>query len=143
MKVLKNLFGKKDKIHIDEIAMKQGDKAVLLSGTVIIEDGKNENGSYIKFGNGIMICWKESFTLDFELPRTLNKIWRFPVPFIEIPMVQVTSRITNDSARGNHTIILFYPKKESIHIYAHSHGSSSAFRRDTTDVAVFAIGRWK
>lgn len=59
MKVLKNLFGNNTKISADSIAVKDlNNKTKLLDNCVIVDSGTNINGTYIKWGNGLMICTK-------------------------------------------------------------------------------------
>lgn len=63
MRVHKNFLetSGQDKIHVDEIAVAPG---LLLGGAVIVESGSNANGEYVRWGNGLQVCWgKKSFTL--------------------------------------------------------------------------------
>lgn len=91
MKILKKLFNTSDtKIHIDEIALQMGGIPKLLSEAVILESGSNANGSYIKFGNGTMICWVEqlqsastTMTAYGSLWHSDQKTWTFPLSFID------------------------------------------------------------
>ncbi|MCR2045480.1 BppU family phage baseplate upper protein [Anaerosalibacter massiliensis] len=108
----------------------------------IVESGKNSNGSYIKFSDGTAIGYIPTFELNYEHEKTLSKYWIFPVSFIEIPLIQATSKITNVNARGRHTIILFYESNEQVKIYAHSK-EADTFKNSETKVSAFAIGRWK
>lgn len=64
----------------------------------IIESGHNDNGDYIKFSNGEMICQN---IVELSLPGTINEYgpffykecfqgWtNYAVPFIEIPINQL------------------------------------------------------
>lgn len=56
MRVLKNLFGDGSKIHADEIVVGTSLLSRLLGTSVIVESGSNENGTYVKFGNGVCIA---------------------------------------------------------------------------------------
>lgn len=91
MKIWKKLFGdSNDKIHVDEIAVAPG---LLLGGAVIIESGTNAAGSWIKFGDGTMICHiqkRMNTTCDAvvgSLFRNTPEQWIFPKPFASTPSV--------------------------------------------------------
>lgn len=98
MKIFKNLFGDNNsKIHVDEVAIKQGDKPTLLSAAVIVESGSNSNGDYLKFGDGTLICWHVDTDLKTAsdekggIYRTDSLTWTFPVKFISPPNVTGSS----------------------------------------------------
>jgi len=82
MKILKNLFGKSDtKIDANEIAV-DGD---LLENAVIVDSGSDANGYWIRWGNGLQICFygaviSGSWATDLTLERT----WTFPKPFTSV-----------------------------------------------------------
>lgn len=95
MNILKDIFGKKDtKIHVDEIAM---GKDKLLSSAVIVEKGENVNGSWIKFGDGTIIC-RHTITVPGTntargaLFSSAMQKWRFPVDFSSAPFFDGTVR---------------------------------------------------
>lgn len=58
-KLLKDINddGGRTKIHINEVAGNLNGKVEPLSDLVIVESGSNSNGHYIKFGNGLLICF--------------------------------------------------------------------------------------
>lgn len=113
----------------------------------IVEVVENTNGTAIKFGNGIMICYgiktfsNMSFTEDYWqfCNRSSNEFMYsdFPVPFIEKPSCVVSAFgngrwiIENADCNKNSTqsIALLSPKN----------------RTDTANVTLKyqAIGRWK
>lgn len=72
MKVWKDLFGKGDKIHADEIAVAPGR---LLGGAVIIESGNNTNGSYIRIGDGTQMCWGCAVIPGTDWTGSGDKYW--------------------------------------------------------------------
>ncbi len=54
----------------------------LLSGGFIIEDfGSNDNGSYVRWSNGLQVCWIPSITLTYVNGLTLRARWDFPAEF--------------------------------------------------------------
>ena len=59
MKILSNLFGNNTKINANAIAVKKTDNtADTLDNCVIVDSGSNDNGSWIKWADGTMICHK-------------------------------------------------------------------------------------
>ena len=64
-------------------------------GDIIVEKGSNENGNYIKYSNGVMICWYTqtisgaytSFTENYgALYHSLQlPVWNYPIEFIDTP----------------------------------------------------------
>lgn len=108
-----------------------------------VESGSNINGSYVKYADGIMICWTRSFLLDFENARNMNKKWTFPAEFSEQPCIQVTSHISNDSARGHHGIVLVGLTPRDAGVYAYGPYNSNIFNEKYRSVSTLAIGRWK
>lgn len=86
MRVLKNLLGDGSKIHAGEI---QVSKLLNLMDSVIVEEGSNDDGSYIRFGNGWQVCWKRaSIVADVNnstgSTRLSNDLrWEYPVHFID------------------------------------------------------------
>jgi hypothetical protein len=82
MEVLKNLLGRNAKINIDEVALKQGSVAKLLSEAVIVESGTNANGSYLRFGDGTQICWIEDLNVStYESKGVLKTTWTLPMSY--------------------------------------------------------------
>lgn len=60
MKILSNLFGNNTKINASAIAIKKADNtADTLDNCVIVDSGSNSNGSWIKWADGTMICYKK------------------------------------------------------------------------------------
>lgn len=109
LRVFKNLFGDGSKIHADEIAVAPG---LLLGGAVIVESGSNENGEYVRFGDGTQICWQRFYAGTrtyvgegtYANPYRSNTInWTFPKPFMSPPTLSLTGQVAsgNASARAN------------------------------------------
>lgn len=113
----------------------------------IIESGSNENGSWIKWADGTMICYlnrgysaNEDFVADGSIFLKDFDGWTFPKPFIITPFVQVTNRSANAYRRtwtycsGN----ISNTNIEKIGIITYWNASSAG--------GVFyllAIGKWK
>lgn len=120
----------------------------------ITESGSNENGRYIKFDDGTMICWGKSSILTLSFPSSPN--WGslfttggdsipsmpFPVPFVgDIPYV----RLDFERISGGNFWIMRSNIKPSL-----THSGSGEILRGTSypdpftgRATYFAIGRWK
>lgn len=135
MKVFKNLFGRGDKIHVDEIAVAPG---LLLGEAVIVESGTNVYGSWLRWGNGLQVC-TATVTPDRNVKNTEQSFY-FPQPFVEVLF-----------ARDSHAwgANAGYQKVCSSAIISFSTQAwRIAFTENTTvgatlDMYLFAIGWWK
>jgi|LSQX01.1.fsa_nt_gb hypothetical protein len=47
----------------------------------VVESGSNSNGSYIKWSNGLQICWIPSITLTYVHTGLLRARWDYPAEF--------------------------------------------------------------
>ena len=62
------------------------------------EFGRNDNGSYIKFDNGLLICYKRQYFSgnytqqdgNLYISSTTYQLGDWPYPFMEIPTVNTT-----------------------------------------------------
>lgn len=145
MKVWKNLLGKNNKIHVDEIAVTPG----LLLGDVSIEEmGSSENGEYVKWGNGWMVClnrisvmptWKAGSGADFYYSSLIEI--PFPKQFVAKPFLIGS---TSDEKVSDRSAWLSYVESvktfDKIRFYI-----SSLTDWTGGDIAItyLAIGRWK
>lgn len=147
MRVLKNLFGDNSKIHADEIVVGTSLLSRLLSASVIVESGSNANGSYVKFGDGTMIC-KIKYGLTTEVTASGNnqsltiyklvRTWIFPAAFYETPTVvgsayQADYGLCATSAIGDNS--------DQATVVVQSLWAFNAYALASTDV--IAIGRWE
>lgn len=142
MKVFKNLFGRGDKIHVDEIAVAPG---LLLGGAVIVESGSNENGEYVRFGDGTQMCWHHVGNWPGSMPATAtgslyrssaDLVWTYPKPFVDEPYADGSSSgysWVNDAGGANRDNTESY----SFRVYR------SAAATVNPHIRLWAIGRWK
>lgn len=117
-----------------------------ISSGGIVESGSNSNGSYIKFGDGTMVCY-HNMTMDdwVSIPRgalysTSSKVWTFPVPFALTPTVtsQVNSMIPNTwTSLGTGGSNRF---DTSVRVMGTVIDGSAQY---IPSVSLIAIGRWK
>lgn len=92
MKVFKNLFGKGDKIHVDEIAVTPD---LLLGSAVIVESGSNEYGEYIRFGNGWQVCISIEYIVDIN--QVKGSIYCSNYPSISFPKTFIDTDYLSDA----------------------------------------------
>ena len=64
---------------------------------VIVESGSNDNGSWIKYSDGTMICYKSTGEIDMNVTTSWGSLYEgnisvgnFPAEFIETPTISVT-----------------------------------------------------
>ena len=63
----------------------------------IVESGSNDNGSYIKYSDGTMICYKSTSEITINITTAWGSLYEgslnvgnFPVEFVETPTISVT-----------------------------------------------------
>lgn len=108
----------------------------------ITESGSNENGSYIKFDDGTLICFKKDFiNQSFEHNTGLRTIWTFPATFIScvvIPSPRAFGTSIDVATGINAKCTSDDPKTSAFITIKNTFGSTLTLQCD-----VFAIGRWK
>src|SRR5690625_1146133 len=115
----------------------------------IAEMGENENGSYIRYENGIQVCWwsragvpvsnSTSTYQGIDFYRNSNNIrWDYPKEFTSIPMVQYMAGI------GSHTLAPVFYRIYNIGSTSANLQVQSVTSFEKIDTANYlAIGRWK
>ena len=116
----------------------------LIDTSAIIDTGSNTNGTYIKYDNGIMMCYK-----SVESSVAMTNAWGsymyegtqnlgyFPATFINVPQIFITN------VSGNGAIIESFnanPTTSSAGVIFYCRPDAST-RTIKTDI--LAIGRWK
>ena len=63
----------------------------------VVESGSNDNGSWIKYSDGTMICYKSTGEIDMNITTSWGSLYEgnisvgnFPAEFIETPTISVT-----------------------------------------------------
>lgn len=123
-----------------------GDKTVTVDATGVITDtGTDTNGTYIRFDNGIQICWSKVVTMNYASGSVITGTWTFPAAFNAAPAVfhTPTGGISN----------LANASRDTIGIRTNSIGTSSAAldlvsnnnfsSGDSMDTYGVAYGTWK
>lgn len=55
----------------------------LLLGVRIVEKSSNANGHYIRWENGLQICYRTDFPISFSASATVTFTWNFPAAFLD------------------------------------------------------------
>lgn len=137
------MLGDNSKIHIDEIATKLAGKPVKLSEAVIENYSFGSVTGYVRFGNGLQICWRESIVVPYENDRFCQATWTYPVTFSGLTTViptrtnywgawNQTVAVPSADADNTRAIIRFWRQPE------HTFGKS-----DSIEARLIAVGRWK
>ena len=105
----------------------------------IVSQGANADGHWIRYANGIQICWAQPFGLASEnavgaLYRSDPKYWSYPQAFVGDPSVSVSI-----SSATRWADISGSPSSSSVGIRSFSYLQGD----NEQDVYVQAIGRWK
>lgn len=136
-----------DKLSVDKL-----DALSILKNKTIYDSGKNDNGSWIRFNDGTMICHyiKKNVNLNvnyswgaiYSRPYTLPN---YPQKFIEIPTVNI-SLVVDDSSRWGGWIATV-GDADAVLPSTESPGTVNVIRPTQGDgyftFNVIAIGKWK
>lgn len=78
-----------------------------LDNNYIVAGGTNSNGSYVKYSNGITICWIDELLMSDSSPVAWNggyiigpSTWTYPVAFTSPPAVSVFPVKNNVAGNG-------------------------------------------
>lgn len=108
------------------------------------EFGSNGNGNYIKFPNGLLICYvSKQFNTGTQTSTITTSgntyyaenTWNFPYSFIEVPIV---SSSCLDRGTGLYGTCMEVPNTTSVKFYCFGPGSGRG-----TGYHAIAIGKWK
>lgn len=93
MKVFKNLFGNGSKIHAGEIVGKDAAGQVVGLDMAVAEVGQNANGSYVRWNNGLQVCWHTITVSSLDIDDLNAGIYRsvshnpsYPKEFSNVPV---------------------------------------------------------
>ena len=111
-----------------------------LAGSRIVEMGSNANGEYVRWENGLQVCWTNvSETVNITSSSALGGYFgngtarSFPAAFAARPVVLVTQ---DEGAFAEALNVL-------VTGYTVRYRSISSVSNWSNSVYVFAIGRWK
>ena len=127
----------------DHVAETAEDDVHGLAGKIIEDFGSNDNGSWVRFGNGLQICWHTAVYGSAELTAgEYTKTWTLPKSFVDrfyLFSVNLTTE-SRDATKGSVTGQRVHSRSASSADYylAIATGFYSA-----ASVELFAIGWWK
>lgn len=82
---------------VGQVLVKNSDTDYDTTWSTIIESGSNDNGSWIKYSDGTMICYKSTGWIDMNITTSWGSLYEgnisvgnFPAEFIETPTISVT-----------------------------------------------------
>lgn len=109
----------------------------------IVESGSNENGSWVKFADGTMIC-RHTITTNEQntTAHYQNSTWNYPIAFIEIPTVIATPNNWSTNA----VMIKVNPRATLCSVlqqHLNTTGTLAFLDRVGDEVNLVAIGKWK
>ena len=144
---IKRVDSLKDNYYIGTKAIRHNkEKLSDVIDNMAVEIGSNTYGSYIKFANGIMICYGSSgITMTFE--KTQDAFYRaivsspftFPYSFQSTPSVQVMVSTSNSSDYLASVVKCQVSTSKIVEVQLiHPLGSSGH-----TTLSYIAIGKWK
>ena len=101
----------------------------------IIEQGSNENGEYIRFANGLQICFLSEFRATTSSSGGLAANWTYPAAFISAPFTYAT---VNSSNYINYGVTVQRPTNSQAIFRGYGLAADTQYT-----LSAFAIGRWK
>ena len=114
----------------------------------IVESGSNDNGSWIKYSDGSMICYG-SKDVTFNCSQTWGNLFvgryedyiSFPQEFIDIPLLQIHTRSTTNASSW----LISYDKTtvSKSNFYEVDIARATANSSVPITITFIAIGRWK
>lgn len=82
---------------VGQVLVKNSNTDYDTAWSTIIESGSNDNGSWIKYSDGTMICYKSTGEIDMNVTTSWGSLYEgnisignFPAEFIETPTISVT-----------------------------------------------------
>lgn len=123
-----------------------------LAGVRIVEMGSNANGEYVRWENGLQVCFR-SVVLNFvagggQVLTSGTRLWpaQFSArPFVTAPTYETIYQYPFEDVMNADIKNVYYSRLSSadFEIRMYQDGSGSFQDGDSIDVFVIAIGRWK
>jgi hypothetical protein len=109
----------------------------------ITESGSNDNGHYIKFDDGTMICYRQGTLTIPTMTQLPNGLWRafnagtfyYPATFNAVPFAEMKLQAGEEINCSPRTLAVSY--------YNANITTESNLSGQTKSYFLFAIGRWK
>lgn len=115
-----------------------------LQGAVIVDSGSTDYGSWVRFGNGLQICWIPSITLAHANSSMLGALWIFPADFktgsIPVCIANPNHEAPKTEARTAGTVVIC----DEIYCVIEAIAPDGTFEvSDMWNFQAVAIGWWK
>lgn len=116
----------------------------VLSG-LIVESGSNANGEYVRWGNGLQVCWRSRLTLPMMTIAQAYATWTFPATFLntDYSVLITQAWIVGDTTGKKPTIALVQDRTTSSCSVRLLSKDSDMEDGDSWGVHLVAVGRWK
>lgn len=116
----------------------------------IVESGSNENGDYIKFNDGTMICTRtydladnNNFSIQYGsvyYPESGSKTWKFPKPFTKLYSLNGSSFLAGGIGGVAFTSSSTSTTEVGFYVYS---VTKYDFSSKKTCAYLTAVGRWR
>lgn len=112
---------------------------------VIVESGSNANGEYVRWGNGLQVCWRSRLTLPMMTIAQAYATWTFPATFLntDYSVLITQAWIVSDATGRKPTIGLIQERTTSSCSVRLISKDSDMEDGESWGVHLVAIGRWK
>ena len=131
-----------DNYGLDDISAMQ-ENFELLESAQVVDEGSTSDGEYIRFENGLQICWGYQLGEIDTSTAAWQHISHFPASFDDIVFMALSPLRDSDG----HTAVIELAYSCSFdYTYSHDRWRISYRGSDNgilTDTAPLAIGRWK
>lgn len=137
---IKNTDGSYDILH----PVTKMENVIGLEDKIILESGNNVHGSYIKFGDGTLICYIRDIAAPYDTAYTLEKRWTYPASFTGSPPAISVSFSSIISTLKKRDVIIVTRYKTTTSCLVTISGPETIFQSgDSILFDAIAIGRWK
>lgn len=113
----------------------------------IIESGSNENGNYIKYSDGTMICTKQVTNITIDITTSWGSMYEsnYYIPLGSMPQEFTTLYYANASVLSNswHAIKLRHEQMSNSSFGQIKLGRGASATDVMVEINCIAIGRWK
>ncbi len=112
----------------------------------VIERGSNANGDYVRFADGMQICWG-TLDLGYNYGSRMRGTWTYPASFASVPTVPAPGMTSAYSGTpGPNEIGLLQSIAQAsdtiVDLYRSAGGTTNFDPADTYTVRAMAVGRW-
>lgn len=105
-----------------------------------VEYGSNINGHYIRFPNGIQMCWNRDFIVTVADTDNASANWTYPAAFADTFTITAVGNTAQAFPHNEYLVSTSMPNTSTATIRVRSITATS--RTVDITVRVFAIGRW-